>query len=626
VVPNPPPQPHEFVERPLEPAEHGAGDVGEPAVLHKPPPPPPPPPAQHPAPAPPAPAQPPPPQQPPPQPHGGHDAAIEEDNEGGGGGGAADKATGAVAALDDPLASFGGAADLAWHRGNDQCWRHFDFGFVEEWQGASALFCSPPAGTALDYAAGNAPGSEAALAAPGASSWLRCRVTTDGHLPPATAPHTLCDGANVVLDVGRLTPTVCLPSRPGYKCDGPPVHWGWGPGALGGACTPQPPFHPGAFPRDHLMDTFTSWTGPGGGAPPPPASLLSSADLLALPASHGPVVLLVARERGEHANAFHATTDFLNAFVTLHAAGVIAGHSGSRAGMERVQVLLLDEQAGPFDDAYWGRVFSPAHPVMRVSTLQAAAAAAGGAGARLRLPRALFVPPGYTNMLLSHVASEGDCHAGTQLFQSYRRFVLGGMGVDDPAAAAAAAADAGSAGGKASPLTVTFISRRPYSAFVDHAFVGRQVDNEDAVLGAMAAACAPGGPLGGCNVSRVDFAQLDARAQVATMAGSDVVVGMHGAALTQTLYQPPWGGLLELWPKPADMWRCFEHVAAMSGLVYERWENRGYPDRFRQDGAGDYTTVDVGEFAAVFARVAGGVRARKDARHTPERAAAAGAG
>jgi len=40
------------------------------------------------------------------------------------------------------------------------------------------------------------------------------------------------------------------------------------------------------------------------------------------------------------------------------------------------------------------------------------------------------------------------------------------------------------------------------------------------------------------------------------------------------------------------MWRCFEHLATMAGMTYVRWENPD-PTRFRADGNGDYTRVDV---------------------------------
>jgi hypothetical protein len=58
-----------------------------------------------------------------------------------------------------------------------------------------------------------------------------------------------------------------------------------------------------------------------------------------------PVMLLVTRERGEHANLFHASTDWVNAFIALHAAGVIDGARvddwrAMRRGIENVQVCI----------------------------------------------------------------------------------------------------------------------------------------------------------------------------------------------------------------------------------------------------------------------------------------------
>jgi hypothetical protein len=314
------------------------------------------------------------------------------------------------------------------------------------------------------------------------------------------------------------------------------------------------------------------------------------------------VVLLIAREREEHANPFHATTDFLNAFFALHVAGVIDGLSGSRAGMERVQVLLLDEQEGPFDAPVLGRVFSPSHPVLRVSALQREAAA--GASARLRLPHAVFVPPGYTNMLLAHVVTEGDCHAGTQLFQSFRTFVLSAF--PQLAEEAHGRGRSGRPAREDAPVAVTFVSRRPYNLFVQHSFIGRQVDNEEALLAAMRA-------VPGVAVERRDFARLGVEEQLGVAAASEVLVGMHGAALTLALYMPPHGAVLELWPKEEGIWRCFEHLAAMGGLDYARWANPS-PARFRVDAEGDYTTVDVDQFAALFRGSVEAARRRRGLR------------
>ena len=77
-----------------------------------------------------------------------------------------------------------------------------------------------------------------------------------------------------------------------------------------------------------------------------------------------PITLFITRERKEHANLFHAMTDFLNAYQALHMLGVIDARregyvarsavAGSarrdidcgrhRDGMENVGVVLLDEQ------------------------------------------------------------------------------------------------------------------------------------------------------------------------------------------------------------------------------------------------------------------------------------------
>jgi len=324
----------------------------------------------------------------------------------------------------------------------------------------------------------------------------------------------------------------------------------------------------------------------------------------------GDIVLLVAREREEHANTFHATTDWINCFLVLSLAGVLnpstggpmGGHHHHQGGgasvaqaMASVQVVLLDEQQGPFEDLWYKRIFSPAHPLLRVSQLQASGVRA------LRMRRALFVPPGYTNMLLSHVHSEGDCHAGTQLLQGYRGFVLAALGLKPLARVAQQQAQQA----QQAPLRVVFVSRRPYTAAgMNHGFMGRQVENEEELLAGLRAALAEGTGAGGLfaavEVERVDLALLDAAEQVALIAErTDVLLGMHGAALTYAALLPPWAAVVEMWPKAADIWRCFEHLTAMAGLLYERWENVEFPGRFRQDGGGDYTQVSIPDVVAL---------------------------
>ena len=182
--------------------------------------------------------------------------------------------------------------------------------------------------------------------------------------------------------------------------------------------------------------------------------------------------------------------------------------------------------------------------------------------------------------------------------------VLRGFGMDalvapldalppPPAGAATAGVDA------ARPLRVTFVSRRPYRvAGIDHGFIGRQVDNEDSLLDAARAALAASGAV----LQRVDLAPMPVPEQVALVARTDILIAMHGAALSWAALLPPHAAVLELWPKDGDMWRCFEHLAAMAGLAYERWANPD-PARFRADDGGDYTRVDEAAVADILRRL-----------------------
>jgi hypothetical protein len=100
-----------------------------------------------------------------------------------------------------------------------------------------------------------------------------------------------------------LTHTSCLESRPNYRCEPPEIWYRFGPGALTGRCETTKRFRADQFPKDHLRDMFAAFRGTDvEGKPSPDTKILA------------PVVLLVARERGEHANLFHASTSAARSF------------------------------------------------------------------------------------------------------------------------------------------------------------------------------------------------------------------------------------------------------------------------------------------------------------------------
>jgi hypothetical protein len=44
---------------------------------------------------------------------------------------------------------------------------------------------------------------------------LRCRAVTLRHMPLPTAPHTLCDASNLIVDFSKFSKALCPKHRPG---------------------------------------------------------------------------------------------------------------------------------------------------------------------------------------------------------------------------------------------------------------------------------------------------------------------------------------------------------------------------------------------------------------------------
>lgn len=89
---------------------------------------------------------------------------------------------------------------------------HRRLAFVHQlWNDRAEVFCSPR-------------GSD--------GSSLTCRETVDKHLPPATAPHTMCDGTNIAFNFEILRKAKCQKHRPGYNCKGDAYWWSYPSGAL----------------------------------------------------------------------------------------------------------------------------------------------------------------------------------------------------------------------------------------------------------------------------------------------------------------------------------------------------------------------------------------------------------
>ena len=103
---------------------------------------------------------------------------------------------------------------------------------------------------------------------------------------------------------------------------------------------------------------------------------------------------------------------------------------------------------------------------------------------------------------------------------------------------------------------------------------------------------------------------LGFRNQLELAANADILVGMHGAALTHALFLPPKSGLFELVPK---YWTNpdyhFRSLARWRHLYFARWRN--YKDE-NEDGKQEYTTVPPEVFTNYIEQVASMICRKRD--------------
>jgi hypothetical protein len=126
-------------------------------------------------------------------------------------------------------------------------------------------------------------------------------------------------------------------------------------------------------------------------------------------------------------------------------------------------------------------VFSPNYPVERPSTFR------NTGHHKLLFPHAVFPAPGYTNFMFAHLQDPsvlfhvwflqrspltllypaGECQQAVLMLQSFRAFVFSALGLQHPPRVAVS---------PVAPITIAIVYRRPYTKFVRHKFLSRQVN------------------------------------------------------------------------------------------------------------------------------------------------------
>ncbi|KAK7485098.1 hypothetical protein BaRGS_00023638, partial [Batillaria attramentaria] len=260
-------------------------------------------------------------------------------------------------------------------------------------------------------------------------------------------------------------------------------------------------------------------------------SLKCVSDVKSVKTNHTVLGLTIAVQRYEYVNFYHTMTDFYNAFLAMLA---FDQHP------DDVTILWVDAHPkGGLDDV-WTTLFGRAYRAARLP-------------GPTRFSAMAWAAMGYNSPLNQHDRSSVG-HLG-----EFRHFFLNRFGVDSGRSK------------NCSSLNLLFIWRRNYVAHPRNkgGSVSRKIFNENELMTEVKKVVAPG--------DKVQGLQLDAlpmKQQLELIASTDILIGMHGAGLSHTLFLPQHGGLLELYP---TYWtqanRHFRAMATWRGLHYQTWQN-----------------------------------------------------
>ena len=118
-------------------------------------------------------------------------------------------------------------------------------------------------------------------------------------------------------------------------------------------------------------------------------------------------------------------------------------------------------------------------------------------------------------------------------------------------------------------LNILFIWRHNYIAHPRNPFgeIARKIANENEVL----KGTRENFPT--CNVTGVQLDNISIEQQLSLIANTDILIGMHGAALSYSVLLPQTSVVIELFPQGSSANWHMEYLAKWNGLRYIKWKN-----------------------------------------------------
>lgn len=265
--------------------------------------------------------------------------------------------------------------------------------------------------------------------------------------------------------------------------------------------------------------------------------------------NHGWTIAVV---RYEYANLYHTMTDYYNAFFVAKVFNIKPGN---------ITILWIDGHPSGALDETWEVLFGD---VLRAGDLEK----------QEMFSHMIWGIMGYDSHLNNHN------NKNVPYLEEFRSFFLSRHDISTKSKL------------KCSELTIMFLWRRDYLAHPRNpsGSVSRKIKNEEELLDSAKKAF-PNHKVFGVQIDKFGM-----KRQLEIIAGIDILIGMHGAGLTHTLFLPTHAGLIELYPTYwSNANRHFASMATWRKLHYLSWNNidstKELPDHF--------TIVDVGAVTAL---------------------------
>ena len=250
----------------------------------------------------------------------------------------------------------------------------------------------------------------------------------------------------------------------------------------------------------------------------------------------------LALTRFEYVNLFHTVTNFYNAFLAM---------TFFKKTPEETAILLVDGHPKGSLDHTWSVLFNKVTRIGNVNHVTL-------------YNEFVWVEQGYNSPMRNQKSN------ATPLVEEFREFFLNKHEVDGESHKL-----------NCSSINLLFLWRRNYLAHPRNPSgqVSRKIKNEEQLVKYVSE------KFMNVNVKAYQLDQFNMSMQLAFISKTDILVGMHGAGLTHSVFLPKHAGLIEFYPNywPSSI-AMFKAIARFRNLHYENWVNKEskyeFPDKY----------------------------------------------